>query len=243
MSSKSPLHRSACRFLFHFGAVLLSLVLGTATFAQSRNLAPGFTSLPANAKVVIMPTDIELFSISAGGIPEPKADWTEAANRHFKAALIQKKKALGATTVEISDKDADEFEEISTLYAAVARAINMHHFGPGMFNLPTKDGKLDWSMGEPVQRIRERTGADYALFSWIRDSYASGERVAAMIALAIVGIGVSGGMQVGYASLVDLNTGRVLWFNRLARASGDLREADKAKETLDALLDGFPGSR
>ena len=51
--------------------------------AQSKNLAPGFTTLAKGAKVVIMPTDIELFSITAGGIPEPKADWTEAAARRL----------------------------------------------------------------------------------------------------------------------------------------------------------------
>ena len=34
--------------------------------------------------------------------------------------------------------------------------------------------------------IKKMTGADYALFSWVRDSYASGERIAAMIALAVL---------------------------------------------------------
>ena len=43
------------------------------------------------------------------------------------------------------------------------------------------------------------------------------------------------------ASLVDLSTGEILWFNRLVRGSGDLREAEKAKESLGALLDSFPG--
>jgi hypothetical protein len=74
----------------------------------------------------------------------------------------------------------------------------------------------------------------------VRDSYASAERQAAMVVLAFVGVGLGGGMQVGYASLVDLNTGQVLWFNRLLRARGDLREADKAAETVNALLEEFP---
>jgi hypothetical protein len=95
-------------------------------------------------------------------------------------------------------------------------------------------------MGESVRAIKEKTGADYALFSWVRDSYASSERVATMLVLALVGVGVRGGAQTGYASLVDLNTGQVLWFNRLARSSGDLREPQKAAETLNALLDQFP---
>ena len=95
-----------------------------------------------------------------------------------------------------------------------------------------------------MQLIRKMTGADYALFSWIRDSYTSDERKAAMVAIAVLSLGrvvpTAGGLQVGYASLVDLNTGRVLWFNRLARGSGDLREADKAVGTIEALLEQFP---
>jgi hypothetical protein len=215
---------------------------GTAC-AQNRNLAEGFTVLPKNAKVVLMPTDIELFSISAGGVPEPKADWTEAAAKHFKAALLEKKKSLGVISVELSEKDADEVAEINTLHAAIARSVSLHHFGPSYFNLPTKAGKLDWSLGDTVRPIKEKSGADYALFSWIRDSYASGERVATMIVLALFGVGVPGGSQIGYASLVDLNTGRIVWFNRLLRATGDLREAGKAAETLNTLLDNFPSTQ
>jgi hypothetical protein len=222
--------------------ILLFAFAGPAG-AQTKNLADGFSLLPKNAKVVIMPTDIELFSISAGGIPEPKADWTEAATRHFKAALIEKKKSLGATALELSDRDADEVAEINTLHAAIARSVSLHHFGPSYFHLPTKAGKLDWSLGETVRVIKDKTGADYALFSWIRDSYASGERVATMIVLALFGVGVPGGSQVGYASLVDLSTGQIVWFNRLLRAGGDLREADKAAETLNTLLDKFPSAQ
>jgi hypothetical protein len=239
-----PLARCARALALPLVAVfILASAVPVTAAAQSKNLAEGFSVLPKNARVVIMPTDIELFSISAGGIPEPKADWTEAASRHFKTALLEKKKSLGATTTELSDKDADDVIEINTLHAAIARSVSLHHFGPSSFNLPTKAGKLDWSLGDTVRVIKEKTGADYALFSWIRDSYASGERVATMIVLALFGVGVPGGSQIGYASLVDLDTGRIVWFNRLLRAGGDLREADKAAETLNTLLDNFPGAQ
>lgn len=221
------------------GMALFALTGGVAQ-AQERNLAPGFLGLPANARIVVMPTDIELFVISAGGVAEPKADWTDAATKHFRSALIEKKKKLGVGTVELTEKDADEFSEINELHGAIARAIAAHHFGPGFLNLPTKEGKLDWSMGEAVLPIRQKTGGDYALFTWIRDSYASAERVLTMIALAAFGIGVGGGVQTGYASLVDLNTGQVVWFNRLFRPGGDLREAGPAAETLESMLDKFP---
>ena len=227
-----------------FAAALLAVVAIPAA-AQSKNLAPGFSALPKGARVVIMPTDIELFSISGGGVLEPKADWTEAASRHFKAALIEKKQKLGLSSIELTTQQADEADEVNALHGAVARAISIHHFGA--LPLPSKDGKLDWSMGEPVQLIRKMTGADYALFSWVRDSYTSDERKAAMVAIAVLSLGrvipTAGGLQTGYASLVDLNTGRVLWFNRLARGSGDLREAEKAADTIEALLEQFPVTR
>jgi len=213
-------------------------------WAQSRNLAPGFESLPKGAKVAIMPTDIELFSISAGGVFEPKDDWTETASRYFKDALVRKKQALGLATVELAAKDADDAEEINSLHGAIARSIAMHHFGS--LKLPTKDDKLDWSMGESVQPIKKATGADYALFSFVRDSYASDERKAAMVAMAILTLGRAAltlGVQTGYASLVDLNTGRVVWFNQLLRGTGDLRDAENAAETLDALLREFPATK
>jgi hypothetical protein len=227
-----------------FALVVWAIAAPGVYAAESRNLAPGFSALPKNAKLLVMPTDIELFQVSMGGILEPKADWTEAAHKHFKAALVARKRSLGVQTLELTDKDADEAAEINTLHAAVARAIQLHHFGPSLLHLPTKEGKLDWSMGEPVRMLKEKTGADYALFTWIRDTYTSPERIAAMIALAVVGIGIHpGGMQIGYASLVDLGTGRVVWFNQLQRGTGDLREPQKAAETLTALLAQFPPAR
>jgi hypothetical protein len=78
------------------------------------------------------------------------------------------------------------------------------------------------------------------LFIWVRDSYASGERKVAMLALAALGAISLGGEQNGYASLVDLHTGRVVWFNRLSRLWGDLRQPEPATETVEALLEGFP---
>ena len=56
----------------------------------------------------------------------------------------------------------------------------------------------------------------------------------------VFGIGVSLGQQVGFASLVDLNDGRVVWFNLLNSATGDVRNAEGAKAAVAMLLDGVP---
>ncbi len=207
---------------------------------DSRNLAPGFAGLPKGTEVVVMQPDIELFNLSAGGVQEPKADWTEAAQKHVQSALRNKATGLGVKLRELAEKDADELAEINALHAAVARSIALHHIRGGAFALPTKEGKLDWSLDSAVAPIRQKTSSDYALFIWMRDSYASAERKAAMVALALFGVGITGGFQIGYASLVDLKTGQVLWFNQLVRGSGDLREAEPANESVTALMKNFP---
>lgn len=222
-------------------ALLLALAAATATTAQAdaRHLAPGFTSRPAGSKLLMMPADMELFSISAGGVTEPRADWTEAAQKNFKAALDARRARLGAEVIQLSEAQADEFAEVWALHRAVADAIWVHHAKRGL-ELPTKAGKLDWSLGDAARVLKQRTGADYALFTWVRDSYASGERKAAIVAMALLGGFSTGGEQNGYASLVDLNTGRVVWFNDVRRMWGDLRDPQAANETVEVLLKGFP---
>lgn len=216
--------------------VLMLSCLGSGTYAQT-NRAEGFQQLPSGARIALMPADVELFEISAGGVPEPRSDWTKSALANVQDLIKERRSKLGANVIDVAD-DSEEVTDLNRLHGAVGVAIANHHYG--LLKLPTKEGRLDWTLGADAAVLKQRTGADFALFLFIRDSYASAERKAAIVIGALFGIGIPGGVQIGYASLVDLNTGQVLWFNRLLRGHGDLRERDKAAETLDTLLTGFP---
>ena len=220
---------------------LLAMSAATPVAAQSRHLAPGFTTLAGADEILVLPVDVELYSLSAGGVPEPRADWTQIAAGHMKQALRDRLAGLGLGSRHAEEAHAEEFAEQVSLHAAVAQSIALHTTVGGMA-LPTKQAQLDWSFGDAMQGLQTRSGARHGLFVWVRDSYASAERKAAMVAMALLGVGLSGGVQIGYASLVDLQTGRVLWFNRLARATGDLREAQPAAESMKALLADFPAA-
>ncbi len=219
----------------------VGLLATPASFAQdaSRHLAPGFQARTVGSRLLLVPADMELFSISAGGVVEPRADWTDAAQKHFKAALDARRAQLGPQVVEIGEAELDDFAQLHALHRAVAEAVWVHHVHSGM-SLPTKNEQLDWTLGAAVAPLREKTGADYALFTWVRDTYASNERKATMFAMALLGSIMTGGEQNAYASLVDLKTGRVVWFNDLRRMWGDLREPAVAEETVEVLLKGFP---
>jgi hypothetical protein len=231
-------------------ALLLPLLLFSVTAAAQSSVADGFAKLPSGARVVLMPVDVELYELSGGGVLEPRADWTSAATRHIRSSLL--KSNLGV--LELSGEPDEAVERIVRLHRAVSSAVVIHH--QGSLKLPTKAGRLDWSLGPEAALLGSRSGAEYALFVWLRDSYASTERKAAMAVAALAGFGISGaaqlgyaalvgmglnsGAQVGYASLVDLSSGRIVWFNGVSRRSGDLREETAAQETLDALLADLP---
>src|SRR6185369_9277722 len=97
--------------------------------------------------------------------------------------LHKRGQLLGTLTQDLTEADMDQFAQINALHGAVAQSVSVHHLGT--LKLPTKNDALDWSMGDAVRPLRDKTGADYALFFWIRDTYATTERKAAMVALAL----------------------------------------------------------
>jgi hypothetical protein len=152
--------------------------------------------------------------------------------------------AQGLSLLNYDDKAAptelrDRLNQIQKLHGAVGKAILIHQYVQQL-QLPTKKGQFDWTLGPSVQALREQSGADYALFVYIRDSYTSAGRVAVQILAAIAHVSLQGGQQLGFVSLVDLKTGNIVWYNLLARNTGDLRTADAAKEVAKTLLTGFP---
>jgi len=212
------------------------------------SLAPGFVGLPSGAKVLVVEPDIELFLLTTGSVLEPRADWTSAAKSNALERILARQDSLHVSMVKLDEAVADELGEQLNLHAAVANAILTHHFGPRNLRLPSKGGSLDWSFGDALQPLRDKTGADYALFTFVRDAYSSaGRQVTTALPALLSAAGgrmiiPGGGRQVAYSSLVDLQTGRVLWFNWIGRAKGDLREPAGAAETIETLFNGFPAA-
>ena len=49
------------------------------------------------------------------------------------------------------------------------------------------------------------------------------------------------GVHTGYAGLVDLRTGELVWLNADRQMGGDVRDAEGADKRVRQLLEGFPG--
>ena len=199
---------------------------------------------PPSTNVLLIEPDIILFELTAGGLEEPRADWTETAKVNVARKLdeiLQKSgdKLIPDQPPVKAPERMHTHEQILKLHEVVGQTVLIHKYIP-IYDLPTKQGCFDWGLGECVNSLKEDTGADYALFIYLRDSYTSPGRAALMVAAALFGVGIPGGVQLGFASLVDLQTGQIVWFNRLVSPVGDLRTPEAAEKAIQELLVNIP---
>jgi hypothetical protein len=223
--------------------LLVLCVLALGACAANNRRAEDFTAFKGgkDAVILVLPVDAELSELSFGGYPTMRRDWTLAAREHLNANLrtALQKKSVSAVFDETQEPD-DGTAKLLRLHAAVGRSI-MNHQYEGPASLPTKASGFDWTLGTDARALGQGSQANYALFIHVRDSYSGPGRVMAQaIAVALFGVAIQGGVQTGFASLVDLQTGQVVWFNRLQRAAGDLRTREAAVETVEILLAGLP---
>ena len=243
-------------------ALLLGLSATLAACVQTRQYADvQFTPPEGNYKLVVLRPDVTVGSLTTGGMVEPRADWTEQARAAIIEALKAQQLARGGQVTIIERRDqlpgvpAQDMADFERLNAVVDQSIVLHKY-LGDY-LPTKAGRgLDWSVGDDAVRLGQKTGYDYALFLHAEDQVASTGRVV----LGVIGVAgcfvgfcapnIGGATQLEYASLVDLKTGEVVWFNVVKAGSeipgikfGDLRTPQGAAQMVDRLLNRMkPGA-
>jgi len=226
-----------------FGAAVLLLV---SACTYTRQLADvGFRPPSGNYRLIVMQPDISVGLLTAGGAVEPNEEWTNRARDNvLKAIVAQQTGRGGETTVAATRAEAGgdpaQVSDLINLHSAVGNSIKLHkYFG---LTLPTKKDRFDWSLGDEAVAFGAATHNDYALFLHAEDSFSSGGRVAVQIAgmlscLAGVCVAPAGGQQLAFASLVDLKTGKVVWYNVLVSEVGDIRTPDGATKMVNTLLD------
>ena len=222
---------------------------------QTRQFADvQFTPPSGDYKLLVLRPDVTVGSLTTGGMVEPRADWTDQARRSIVDALRAQQASRGGKVTILEHRDQlagvteQELADVERLNFAVDQSIVEHKYLADY--LPTKRRKgLDWTLGADAVRLGQKTGYDYALFLHAEDEVASGGRVAlGVLGLAGCFIGicapnVGGQQQLDYASLVDLKTGEVVWFNVVSAGSeipgikfGDLRTPQGAAQMVDRLL-------
>jgi hypothetical protein len=235
-----------------FGSSLLALAVfamlslfPSASHAQSRkSLVKEEFSLPAQGqvRVVLFRPDVSVGEQSTGGLDQPNAGWTEQARDELTAALG---KAQAARNIEmklmpeLSGENAKLMADYRKLFKAVADNVIKHKLF-GLDPLPTKEARFDWTLGSGASQLAALGGGDYGLFFYTFDSYESASRRTARLLAATMGAAKPTEVNMGYAGLVDLKTGDLVWINVDVRMAGDVRTASGAVTRVSELLQDFP---
>jgi hypothetical protein len=235
-------------------ALALTLGVSLSGCVQTRQFADvQFTPPQGDYRLLVMRPDVTVNALTTGGMAQPRADWTEQARTNIVQALRTQQANHGGQVLVLSKRNelpgisADEVADLERLNYAVGQSIALHKYSGAA--LPTKYGKgLDYTLGEDAVSLGRRTGYDYALFVYAEDNIASTGRTALQV-IGVAGCFIgfcapSGGSnQFAYASLVDLRTGEVVWFNVLSTGSqlpgvtfGDIRKPEGAAQMVDRLL-------
>jgi hypothetical protein len=218
-------------------ALAAMVVLSACAVTQPSTFTGQFEPPPAQSRVVVMTPSVQLNIIGAAGQLEPREDWSVSGRDNLATSL--------ATFVQSKNHTPSALDPNTAMEGRVGQIIRLHDAVGGSLMqraaYPTQRDRFEWTLGEGVQELGTTYNADYALFVGAYGTYASAGRVVTMVALAALGVGVPLGNQVAYASLVDLRTGNVIWFNTiLAAPNQDMRDPEGASSLTQALLRSAP---
>jgi hypothetical protein len=238
---------------FGYAFVIAASLAGGAHIANAKAYSASDYSMPTgrSVKVALLQFDVQTSTMQLGSISQPDADGTTEARRNLTTALRDELSLRGYGFSVFAPQTEPELrlvQDYVALHRTVAFSILESMWG---YKLPTKKrvGKgyvSDWTMGSEIRLLGNMAGATHGLFLFSRDDFASDGRKAIQMAGllgCIVGACalIGGGSHVAYISLVDLETGQIVWFNVEKRAGGDPREVQGAAKRIGQLMATLPG--
>lgn len=224
-------------------AAATSVMVSACASTDVRTTTNTFTAPDAETQTLMFNPDVQMFSILASGVLEPRAKWSESAQKNLNLALQQQLQARNSSVV-FMEEDAtlsDKQVQLLKLKDAVL-AANVQYK-----QLKNKKDVFDLTLGPEANLLAGETGADFALLSYARGSFQSAGKVlvnAALIALTAYAGGaafVQTGQQTATISLVDLSNGDIVWTNSAVLGAGaDPRSEKGAQSVAKTLLKDFP---
>ena len=220
----------------------LLLLFSSTSYTQTINrLSEGFPESEGQTiTIALFEPFFQMERILAGGTAEIRADWTDSASKNFREILFK-----AADKQSINFVDANITSDIANGRARQVEKLNqvvgLSIIDNSILKLPSKGDGKSWTIGEGAKLIGEHTHADYGLYVYKKRGYTTGGRVAvSILTAAVLGVAAPTHYQFGFASLVDLNTGEIVYFNQVVTSPGDLRKVEKSGPAVKALLTGFP---
>jgi hypothetical protein len=196
----------------------------------------------AATRIVLFRPDISVFEQATGGIDQPDAAGTAKARNAVVEALIAALEGRGMTAVPMPDLKGDDARLLADYQSMIKLVVDTamkHQLFPDD-TLPSRTKAFDWSVGPGIARLGAVAGGDYGLFVYSADSYASRGRNALRTIGVVTNMLGDASRHVGYAGLVDLHTGNLVWLYANVAMTSDIRNDSGAKLRISKILTGLP---
>ena len=232
-----------------FGCLFLS---ACATLPASYRMNPQLNEKLNTAKrITIIPLEIEVYELGAGGVNEKMDQWCVQAKNNVITAIQEQLETKPLLFIKpfqetmLSEEQRANLDETRALFDAVSSAIITHTYGIPEQRFPEKIENFDYSLGREVGQLARNV--DALLFVRCLDIIPTGAKQALEAGKLILGVlaGVAvpinmGGTLVSIA-LVYPDTGLIIWYNQHGSGiSADLRDPIKTTEIVNKLLDDLP---
>lgn len=201
---------------------------------------------PVPAKVVLLPMDVKVSEITAGGVVEEEPDWTKKAIANIEQGLRKYDETNPQLQIvaspQLTSAELETTKEHLALYNIVAgNAYWTTTFGGSGWR--HKRERFDYTLGTGLAFLKARTGADAGLVVIGRHQIATGGRVAASVLAALFG-GVIVPTSSNFLTMgvVDFASGDILWLSYTPGARGkEMRDADETAREVRKMMEDFPG--
>jgi hypothetical protein len=249
MKALCPCPRNRCALA---ACLLVIALLGagcaTSTVVTSGRTHPTTASRMDEIKTTaVLPPDITLNSLGAGGVAERRDDWTEMARANARQVLesVRPERIVYVRDLDTRAELADEIAEVQALFELIDMNLLLS-YSPLQVVPPSARGSLDYSVGS-IDRILDAAQADALLVvRGVDDIFATDRKALAVAGFILAAAaGTSFNMSSGEAHLSAALIGRdgtILWYDWVGDAGmGDLRKPEGVRATIERLLRSMPG--
>jgi hypothetical protein len=228
--------------------LLFALALSVPPLALAAYSAvnPGLASLPQNErpkKILLLPPQMVVAELSLGGVIQRQDDWTREASENLLVAAethFRENSLFEAMRMpKLDGEDAERVESHIGLYDRLAYAIYI--YGRGLDSgWQHKKTQWDYTLGDGLAFLREKTGADTALIFTGADIISSGGRRAAFAVGLLLGVGIPIGQSFITVGLADLKTGEIRWMSYDQSMTLDSRNFEEIQELVRDFFETYP---
>lgn len=198
-------------------------------------------------KVVLLPLDIDVYELSAGGVKEEVPEWSNTAEDNVRSAVLISRDNVGTccvsqvvSTSTLTPGERETLEEHLLLFNLVANNALWASL-PQNTAWHFKSDYFDYTLGNGLSFLKTKYAVDAGLIIIGEDVVSTPGRKATAVVGAIFGMAVPMGHSILIGGLVDFETGDLLWLNYVISTSDvDLRDPESCRTFSQKLMEGYP---